>query len=54
LLDARLENREQSRLEARGVDGVEELRVGEFRPEDFLDDVFVRRTELRFVVDAGA
>ena len=41
-------------LEPRGIDGVEELRFGEFGAEDFLNDVFVRGPELRFVVDAGA
>ena len=44
----------QAGLEPRGVDAVEHLRVGEFRLEDLLDDVLVRRAELRLVVDAGA
>ena len=33
---------------------VEHLRVGERRLEDLLDDVFVRRAELRLIVDARA
>jgi len=54
LLDARFEDRHDPGLEARRVDALEDLRVGEFGLEDLFDQVLVRRAELRFVVDAGA
>ncbi len=54
LLDARLEDGEQAGLEARGIDALEHLRLAEFRLEDLLDQVLVRGSELRLVVDAGA
>src|SRR5207342_1735182 len=47
LFDAQFENGHETRLEPRGIDGVEHLRFGEFRPEDFLDQVLVRGAEVR-------
>jgi len=54
LLDARLEDGHEAGLEARRIDAVEDFCVRELGLEDLFDQVFVRGSEIRFVIDAGA